>query len=125
METLYNWLLHNTGNEGNHLTILNVHRQTDDDDASIAQFAVMARTGDFEIVNLLIHPISETNLPAAETDELTGRTVKQTYYFADEDQVIAYLAEGQTNDATANSSGISVLVFEPGDNSDGLTFPPE
>lgn len=123
METLYNWLLLNTGNEGNYLTILNVQRQTDTDDSAIARLAVMARTGDFEIINLIIQSANGVK----PTDELAGRTPKDSYHFATEDQAVAYLAEGQTSESSADtgSSGIAVFVLEPDDDSNGLTFPPE
>lgn len=125
MVMIYNWLLHNTGNEGNYLTILNVQRQTDG--AAIARLDVMARTKDFGIVNLLIQPARQANASAAESGELAGRAPKETYYFADENQVIAYLADGQTDESAAatDASGIYVAVLEPADDTGGLTFPPE
>lgn len=122
METIYNWLLHNTGNEANVFTILNVQRQTDTEGLSTLE--IMARTKDFRRVNLLVEPIKKTNSPDSEADESTGQVPDNTYTFADEDQVIAYLAEGETGQSSI-SEGIHVSLTELPDDSETLAFPPK
>lgn len=122
METIYNWLLHNVGNEGNNFTILNVQRQTNTE--GISALEIMARTKDFRRVNLLVEPIKKTNLPDSEAGELTDKVPDDNYTFADEDQVIAYLSEGKTTQSS-KSEGIHLSITELTDDSDSLAFPPK
>lgn len=125
METLYNWLLYNMGNEGNYLTILNVQRQPSD--TGIDRLDVMARTSEFETVNLLIQPTDAPNTPTDEPVQSDRRTLRASYHFTGDDQVITYLTEGRTNEsaAGAEASGIRVSVLEPTDGTSEITFPPE
>ncbi|GAB4044204.1 hypothetical protein [Spirosoma jeollabukense] len=122
METIYNWLLHNTGNEANVFTILNVQRQTDTEGLSTLE--IMARTKDFRRVNLLVEPIKKTPSPDSEADESTDQATDDTYTFADEDQVIAFLSEGESTHAS-QSAGIHVSITELPDDSETLAFPPK
>lgn len=123
METIYNWLLHNIGNEANVFTILNVQRQTDTE--GISTLEIMARTKDFRRVNLLVEPMKKTNSPDSEADESTDQVTDDTYTFADEDQVIAYLSEGETTQSSSKSKGIHVSLTELSDDSETLAFPPK
>ena len=122
METIYNWLLHNVGNEGNDFTILNVQRQTDTE--GISTLEIMARTKDFKRVNLLVELIKKTNPPDSEAGELTDKAPGDTYTFADEDQVIAFLSEGKTVESS-QSEGIQLSITELTDDADTLAFPPK
>ena len=122
METIYNWLLHNVGNEGNDFTILNVQRQTDTE--GISTLEIMARTQDFKRVNLLVEPLKKTNPPDSEAGELTDKAPGDTYTFADEDQVIAFLSEGKTVESS-QSEGIQLSITELTDDADMLAFPPK
>ncbi|SFC88901.1 hypothetical protein [Spirosoma endophyticum] len=123
METIYNWLLHNIGNEANVFTILNVQRQTDTE--GISTLEIMARTKDFRRVNLLVEPMKKTNSPDSEADESTDQVTDDTYTFADEDQVIAYLSEGETTQSSSKPEGIHVSLTELSDDSETLAFPPK
>lgn len=108
METIYNWLLHNMGNEGRFLLILNVHRQPAE--TGSAGLAVMARTKDIELVSLLIEPGTEAD---STDDTLTGQTLRDDFFVAGEEDVLAYLADGKRPDQAADGakSGIRVRVF--------------
>lgn len=119
MEIIYNWLLHNTGNEGNHFTILNAQRQAEDGKA--ADIEVMARTKGFEIINLVI----KAGLPTERPIDLPNRTLKENHFFADDNQVVAYLTEGRTANAESAQQGVSVYIFMPTPDSSELTFPPQ
>ena len=119
MDVLYNWLLHNTGNEGNFLTVLNVQRHTED--GVTADLRVMARNKDFTIVNLLIKRGSETAQPAISQNE----TAQETHFFDSENQVITYLSEGKIAESIAKpvSDGVNVHVFTPTSNVGEISFP--
>lgn len=120
METIYDWLLHNTGNEGNYYTILNPQRN------GIDSLDVMARTKNFDVVNLLIRNTQYTDLSATGSTEAPGRGQAGEYNFGDEQQVINFLAEGKTPDSqtAGTGNGIHVLVTEPVGNAGDVTFPP-
>lgn len=120
METLYNWLLHNTENAGNCYTILNTHRETAD------HLEVMARSWDFRIVNLSIHDTRNDHSPASQSEPFSDKESAEQYVFSYEQQVIAYLAEGQTSDSqnSESATGIRVFVTEPDGNAGGIAFPP-
>ena len=106
MEIIYNWLLHNTGNEGNFLTILNVQRQTDDETTTIE---VMACTKEFEIVNLLIKVSSSTD----QVINLPDTVLRESHFFANDNQVVAYLSAGETMNDEPSSQRLGVYVFTP------------
>ncbi|WP_420147930.1 hypothetical protein [Spirosoma sp.] len=114
METLYDWLMHNTGNAGNFYTILNFQRDQTD------SLEVMARTPDFKVVNLFVHPVQTAD------QHPSNETVKSKLGFSDEQEVIHYLADGKTpNSQQADGeSSIVVLVMEPTDEAGSVTFPP-
>jgi len=118
METLLNWLFENMGNEGNQYTILNVQRGGHPQKPTY--LAVMARTHDFKVLDILIHQSGENKGP----DWLTERKPLETLAFADAQQVIDYLAEGKKVDSVESSSGIRVSVFEPVGDAGQITFPP-
>lgn len=122
METIYDWLLHNIGNEGNYLTILNVQRQLTSNE--LYGLDVMARTRNFEVINLLIQPTQKQNLPS---DDLKGRVIREDHFFGAVDQAIAYLSEGKTVDLTADSSAapIHIRILEPVGDSGSVSFPPK
>lgn len=111
MESMYDWLLHNVGNEGNYLTILNVHRSGD----TLTQLDVMARTNAFQTVDLVITP-TDAPAPATEKTELAR------YAFAGPDELIEWLETGSTDLADA-TSGLAVTVLQPTDGADSITFP--
>lgn len=120
METIYDWLLHNTENAGNFYTILNTRRDGSD------SLEVMARSPDFTIVNLFIHDTKNTDSAAGQSAESSDQTPGNSYVFSDEQQVIAYLAEGKTPESqpTDDDTGIRVLVAEPKGEAGDITFPP-
>jgi len=123
METLLNWLFENMGNEGNQYTILNVQRGGNPQKPTY--LAVMARTHDFKVLDLLIDPAEKSADPNAGPDWLNQRKPLETLAFANAQQVIDYLAEGKKADTTtAESSGIHVSVFEPVGDAGQITFPP-
>ncbi|MBD2757213.1 hypothetical protein [Spirosoma validum] len=113
METIYDWLLHNTGNTGNYYTILNTQRDESDG------LDVMVRSADFKVVNLLIHD-------AQNSDFSGGKSLENSYVFGDEQQVISFLIDGKTPESQPdkNTAGISVLVTEPAGEAGDVTFPP-
>lgn len=111
MKTLYDWLLYNTGNAGNYYTILNTKR--DDSDS----LEVMARLSDFKIVTLVIGE--------SKNASMSDESFEAKYVFADEQQVITYLAEGKTPEAQPSDEriGIQVFITEPGGEAGDITFP--
>ncbi|GAB3566524.1 hypothetical protein GCM10027578_15570 [Spirosoma luteolum] len=111
MESIYDWLLHNIGNEGNYLTILNTHRSGD----TLTQLDVMARTKAFQPVDLLITP-ADAPAPATEKTELAH------YTFAGPDDLIEWLATGSTPQTEATPA-LTVSVLQPADGADSITFP--
>ncbi|GAB4020102.1 hypothetical protein GCM10028808_60130 [Spirosoma migulaei] len=121
METIYDWLLHNIGNEGNYLTILNVQRQLANNE--LDGLDVMARTKDFKVINLFIQPTIKQD---SVSDEGKGRTPKEDYFFGEPGQVITYLSEGKTIDLTADSASahIHIGILEPVSNAGSVSFPP-
>lgn len=120
METLYNWLLHNTENAGNYYTILNTYRDGPD------SLEVMAQSPDFRIVNLFIHDTGNPDSPGSQPEPFTSKASAKRYLFSDEQQVIVYLTEGETPDPqnTDNTSGIRVFIAEPDGEAGDITFPP-
>ena len=120
METLYNWLLHNTENAGNHYTILNTHRHGSD------FLEVRVRSSDFRIVNLFIHATGNADSPANQSEQFFDKAPTEQYTFSDEQQVITYLAEGQIPDSQSSekNTGIRVSVAEPDGDAGDITFPP-
>jgi len=124
MDEIYNWLLQNTGNEGNFYTILNAQRRTKT--AGPDYFDIMARTKKFTVVNLFIHYLASTDQEAIEPGQLDGRTPTESYSFSNEQQVIDYLAGGKIPELPDNNkdSRIQILVLEPVDGSGDITFPP-
>ena len=123
MDTIYTWLLQNTGNEGNYYTILNAQRRTIEDGPDYVD--VMVRTKDFTVLNLFIHDSPATGQEAIDPDQLHGRTKKDSYYFSNEEQVITYLSGGKTPELPdIKNSLIQILVLEPIGGSGDITFPP-
>jgi hypothetical protein len=119
MKTILTWLFENTGNAGNYYTILNVQREGDSD--SPDSLAVMARRKDFTIVDLLLST-DEAAVPAWTE----GRSALETLTFADADEVITYLSQGQTSGSAeaGSSQPIQVRVFSPDEKAGSVTFPP-
>lgn len=113
METIYDWLLHNTGNAGNYYTILNTQRDEPDG------LDIMARSSDFKVVNLLIQ---NTQTSGLSVDKSSG----SDYTFSNEQQVINFLATGKTPESQPdkNAGSISVFVQEPTGEAGEVTFPP-
>ena len=123
MNTTYEWLLHNMGNEANYLTILNAHQQTNE--VGISRIDVMARTKEFKVINLVICP-EETNNGAGHTLADTGEgAISASYLFSNEQSVITYLSEGQVAATDTTGSGIRVLLLEPADGAGEIAFPPK
>lgn len=130
METIYDWLLtnmgnaHVRGNETHYLTILNVQRETDQ--AGMATLDIMARTDNFEMLNLVVCPADKDGSSTIEPAGLKGRTFQNSHFFATDKQVIAFLLEGETpqSEVAARSSGFRVFTLEPANGSGDLTFPP-
>ncbi|MGF7214165.1 hypothetical protein GGR92_000305 [Spirosoma lacussanchae] len=122
METIYEWLLHNMGNQGNAFTILNVHRQTAQADSTPLE--VMARTHDYAVVTVLIQPVKADS---SDADRLHDRPATHTIHFASTEQLLDYLSTGNPPDAATNqsASGFRVSVFEPHDGADQIVFPQE
>ena len=120
METLYDWLLHNTGNAGNYYTILNVQH----DEAGYLD--VMARTADFKVVNLFIYEAQLAEASESRLNNLSSEAPKNKYGFSDEQQVISYLAQGKTPEPQQpdTTTGLRVLVAEPTAEAGSVTFPP-
>lgn len=125
METIYEWLLHNMGNEGNFLTILNVQRPADG--ATGQGLDVLARTKDFEVVNLLVQLVNTTSQIEDEPTGRKGRAIRETCLFRDEEQAIAYFSTGKTpaSPTDASASAIQVFVLEPANDEGRIIFPPE
>ncbi len=123
MKTTYEWLLHNMGNEANYLTILNVQQQTNE--VGIARIDVMARTKDFEVKNLIISPEGTDNGAGHTLVDTADESISVSYLFSNEQSVIAYLSEGQTDTAGTDGSGIRVLLLEPADGAGEIIFPPK
>jgi hypothetical protein len=123
METVYEWLLHNTEDEGNYFTILNTKRHTEGQGSPYLD--VMVRTKDFTVVNLNIYPKQSTDSPNLNTGRLQGRDVIQHLEFAGEQEVISYLCTGEASNPTTDSAGVVVDVLQPVGASGSITFPPE
>ncbi|GAB3882455.1 hypothetical protein [Spirosoma agri] len=122
METIYNWLLENTGNAGHYYTVLNTHRQHDSNGSDSLE--IMARrSADFSVVNLVF--VNEHTADGPDSDR-NGRLVT-SYLFSDEQQVIDYIATGTEPQASASeqTTGVRVLVVEPGGEAATITFPHE
>lgn len=120
MDTLYDWLLHNTGNAGNYYTILNTQR------GESGSLEVMARSSDFNIVNLFIHDTQNADLSTNQSDELSDKASKSSYIFSGEQQVIAYLTDGTIPESQdpGGSTDIRISVTEPDGEAGDITFPP-
>lgn len=116
MDTLYDWLLHNTGNAGNHYTILNTQR------GESGSLEVMARSSDFNVVNLFIHDTQNSGLSANQS----GEPSKNSYVFSGEQQVITYLTDGTMPESqdSGGSTDIRIFVTEPDGEAGDITFPP-
>ncbi len=123
MNTTYDWLLHNVGNEANYLTILNVQRQTNE--VGTSRIDVMARTKEFRVVKLSISPEDADNGTDHTLTNPTEESISASYLFGNEQSVITYLSEGQTTAAGETGAGIRVIVREPADGTGEITFPPE
>ncbi|MFD2933878.1 hypothetical protein [Spirosoma flavum] len=118
METIYNWLLHNTGNEGNYYTILNSQRNTRPEGAN--HLSVMVRTTDFKVMDLFIY--------TGQMDGASGvNTQQESLTFVTEQQVIDYLSTGKITEALSptDSDTIRVLIADPAGESGDITFPPD
>lgn len=113
METLYDWLLHNTGNAGNYYTILNTQRDGAD------SLEIMARSSDFNVVNLVIRTLKNTGGSSLDKDS------ESSYVFADEQQLIDFLIGGKTPESqlAEDTNGIYVLITEPDGAAGDITFP--
>ena len=118
MQTIYDWLLYNTGNEGNYYTILNSQRTTTPEGTD--SLTIMARLSDFTSKNLHIHA-------GQIKAHVSGSTQPERLLFSNEQQVIHYLATGQTADSQVPTDGevLQVIVREPTGQSGEITFPPE
>lgn len=114
METLYDWLLHNTGNAGNQYTILNTQRNGTD------SLEVMARSSDFNVVNLLIHESKQADAPGGTPDKAGSSS-----FFRDEQQLIDFLISGNRPELqpTERMNGIRVFITEPDGAAGDITFP--
>lgn len=127
MDTLYDWLIKNTGNahllgnEGQYFTILNVQRETTPNGTE--GLDVMVRNQQFKVLNLLVYPDTGSDL---DTGELRGRTLLDSYAFADESAVTTYLSDGKTPDEASptDTTHYRVLVLEPTEAAGQVTFPP-
>lgn len=119
METLYDWLLYNTGNAANYYTILNTQRD------QAGNLDVMIRSSDFKVLNLFIYD-SQGTVSQDRLHEFPGEALKDQYLFSDEQQVIAYLSEGKMPESKQNDTGTGIQVFvaEPTSESGDVTFPP-
>jgi hypothetical protein len=124
METIYDWLLHNTENAGNYYTILNSQHKTTPEEANYID--VMARDKEYSIVNLLIHylPTGESN--EIRADHLHARTQQAVYSFQSEQEVIEYLSEGKIPELADRGTNpqLQITVLEPAGKSGTITFPP-
>ncbi|UHG89256.1 hypothetical protein [Spirosoma oryzicola] len=118
METIYNWLLENTGNAGNYYTILNTNREGGAAESATLTIRVR-RTDDFTVLNLLVSDGQKRESPESEP----GSQVIERYHFANEQAVIAYLASGQKPDEADSAKGIQVSVLEPTGEAGEVTFP--
>ncbi len=125
METIYNWLLHNTGNEGNYYTILNSQHTTMPEGTDY--LSVMARLADFKVKDLLIYAGQKGEYPTAKPDWLAGKVQPESLTFGNPQEVIDYLSTGKTAEpvAPANAENIQVLVVEPIGAAGEITFPPK
>jgi hypothetical protein len=128
MDTLYEWLIKNTGNahllgnEGQYFTILNVQRETNQEGA--ARLDCMVRNRDFHVRNLLIYPGSA---PAPGLDDLAGRKLVETHSFHTEEELTAYFSVGKKSGAEAERGSVQfqVFVLEPTEAAGEITFPPK
>ena len=118
MQTIYDWLLYNTGNEGNYYTILNSQRTTTPEGTD--SLTIMARLSDFTSKNLHIHA------GQVQAQSLVN-TQPERLLFSNEQQVIHYLATGQTADSRVPTDGVVLQVFirEPTGQLGEITFSPE
>ena len=123
MNTTYEWLLHNVGNEANYLTILNVQHQTNE--VGISRIDVMARTKEFRVTNLVISPEDTDNGAGHTLADTAEESISASYLFSDEQSVITYLSEGQTTATGTTGSGFRVILLEPADGAGEITFPPK
>ncbi|WP_020605284.1 hypothetical protein [Spirosoma spitsbergense] len=122
MKTTYEWLLHNMGNEANYLTILNV-QQTNE--SGISRIDVMARTKNFKVISLIISPGDIDNGSDHTLVDTAKESISGSYFFDNEQSVITYLSEGQTDDRGTTGSGIRVILLEPADGTGEIAFPPK
>ncbi|GAB3727676.1 hypothetical protein [Spirosoma lituiforme] len=123
METIYNWLLQNMGNEGNAFTILNSRRTQRTEGGEYIQ--VMARLKDFSVVNLLV---TNAQLTEDETARLTGGSDDiDQYTLASQQEVLDYLHTGERADVPSEvqEEALYLFVFRPAGETGELTFPPE
>ncbi|UFH55712.1 hypothetical protein [Spirosoma sp. KNUC1025] len=121
METLYNWLLQNTGNAGNFYTILNTER----DKAGLLE--VMARSSDFKIMNLFIYDGQTAESAENRLHAIPDESPTSNYVFGSEQQVIDFLAEGKASESESSgtATSIHVVLAEPTSETGTVTFPPE
>ncbi|QIP14269.1 hypothetical protein G8759_17430 [Spirosoma aureum] len=120
MESIYIWLLENTGNEGNYYTILNNRRENLSEQS--AYLEIMARrSADFTVVNLLVFSGDLTDIPEKKHYEHPLEQCR----FGNEQQVIVYLATGKKPEIAASDdiAGIQVLLVEPAGEAGTITFP--
>lgn len=123
METIYNWLLQNMGNEGNAYTILNCRRIQRVEGGEYIH--VMARSEDFTVVNLII---VNTQLTEAEITTLTeGSDDVDSHMLGNPNDVLDYLRTGKLINApaSAQNDALYLLKFKPAGVTGELTFPPE
>lgn len=108
MHTIYEWLLHNTENQGNYYTILNSHHTALPNQKEV--ITAMARGPEFNVVHLYIYPGSSDD--SVTKDWYTAHKLLQKYAFADPNAVIDYLATGQIPESmpAQNSGGIQLLL---------------
>ncbi|MFD2571500.1 hypothetical protein ACFSUS_12700 [Spirosoma soli] len=125
METIYEWLLHNTGNEGSHVTILNVKRTTEPGTEELTHLDIRGRTKDFTIVNVAVYPVETANSPDTEPSGLKDEMLKESYFFRNDQQVIDFLCEGRVDQAQTDGPGVRLVVIEPANDASRITFPPD
>jgi hypothetical protein len=125
METIYNWLLKSMGNEGNFYTILNCQRGNMPEGPDYLR--IMVRSKDFKVMNLVVYTGQPNEFPDLEPDQLSANAEPQRLTFSNQQQVLDYLATGETPEppSPTDAGVIQVLVVEPNGESGQITFPPE
>ncbi|GAB2539315.1 hypothetical protein [Spirosoma aerophilum] len=124
MKTIYEWLLHNIGNEANFYTILNCQRS---EASELDEYIrVMARTKEFKVLNMVLGGQSKVDSLENISGLSSGEAHSQPVELADEQAVIHYLATGEVKNGSAGNtaSGIRLWVVEPGGAAGEVSFPP-